>query len=114
MSIEANQSVQTDGTVASSSGHAGPGQHLVRTRTGHQMPGGALETGIDLEAKAREARRERVQQRLRYALGALGLTAFGAIIALLARAGGERASLQTALHDFGYVVAERKGIGIDR
>ena len=114
MSIEANQSVQTDGTVASNSAPADPGQHLVRTRTGHLMPRTALETGIDLEAKARVARRERVQQRLRYALGALGLTAFGAIIVLLARVGGERASLQTALHDFGYVVAERKGIGINR
>lgn len=111
MPIRATTSVESDGTDTSA---PRPAEQLVRTRTGRLVPGTALETGFDKEAKARLARRERVRRGLGRALGALGLTAFGVIIVLLARLDGERASLKTVLHDFGYVVAERKGIGIDR
>ncbi len=111
MPIEANQSVETDGTVTPN--HR-PAEHLVRARTGRLVPRTTLEAGFDREARTRLARRERARKRLGRALGALALTAFGAIIVLLARLGGERASLQTVMHDFGYVVADRKGIGIDR
>ena len=91
-----------------------PAEPLVRTRTGRLAPRTALDPGFDEEARARLVRHERARKRLGRALGALGLTVFGAIIVLLARLEGERASLRTVLHDFGYVVAERKGIGIDR
>ena len=111
MPIEANQSVETDGTVTPN--HR-PAEHLVRARTGRLVPRTTLEAGFDREARTRLARRERARKRLGRALGALALTAFGAIIVFLASIGGDRARLQTVMQDFGHVVSVRKGIGINR
>ncbi|MEC7232818.1 MAG: hypothetical protein VXW31_07765 [Planctomycetota bacterium] len=111
MPIEPEGSIRTDETITSA---PRPAEQLVRTGAGRPVPRTSPEAGFEQEARARLARRERARRRLGRALGALGLAAFGAIIALLARHGGSRASLQTVMHDFGYVVAERKGIGIDR
>lgn len=111
MPIEANQSVETDGTVTPANR---PAEQLVRTRTGRPVPRTTIEIGLDREAEAGRARRERARRGLGYALGALGLTAFGAIIVFLASIGGDRARLQTVMQDFGHVVSVRKGIGINR
>ena len=108
MPIEAPQPVETDGTATCSA------EQLVRARNGRLVPRTTLRTGFDREARARRARNERARKRLGYALGALGLTAFGAAIVFLARIGDDRASLRSVMQDFGHVVSVRKGIGINR
>lgn len=114
MSTEDASTVDPDGAAESVARPVAGGQELVRTRTGLLVPKASLESGFEVKAKVKKKQDEARRKRLNYALGALALALLGAFAVFLTRSGGERAAIESILRDFGYVVAERKGVGIDR
>lgn len=86
------------------------GREMVRTRSGRLVPKGSLEAGVEAAA-ALEAR---WRKRVLLAAGLVGLLVLGVLVMAMARGSGKGSPIESILRDAGYVIGERKGIGIKR
>ena len=83
---------------------------LARTKTGTFVPKRSLEAGYKAAARLERIWRKRIL----YTLGALALMLLGYTMVMMAQKNARGSKIETVLRDAGYVVAKRKGIGINR